>query len=842
MPTATTTSKNAQSTLKSKSGSVNHHKGKVQARRFGRVRREGDEDIVREARSDDGQSESENTDDADSLSESSALSLPESQLPSSSQSRPTPVYSNGQTSTLSDASEPGTSSGKHLLSVLQGSHLDWSDNVMATEGDVPEVQFDEMGDLDLSDHPQIPAEEEKSVGSLKPKRKGGPSFRRPVGMSARQVYLKRLENDPAYTPRVGEFWGHDERLLDKDLRSLSGWWRGKWTSRDGSTSAADGRGRGSMARGKAITSRGKGTRSPPQEDVDPVDLAWKHDGFEEMQSVEERSPKFSKNGNDGTTRGTFRGRGRGGGFVGRTSRSHSFTPQTQQPTEAPRRPYAHSRAQSMGWNRYEYAWTKHAVTFLFQDTLSKPKKGDEIGVRVKLPGQHKFNIVRIPNNLAQKGDNEAPSSDRSAPRSFIVKLPKVAKSIIDKDKVPLENAHTVASPPIPEEVAKLVQPGSTQRVDLHVEPVVHIPPSSVLPTAPANTENVNQVLQADSKMLEDVTAHLPPSQLPVSADPALKPNPNIQLLTSLPATAPSPAFSSPSYGPGYQFPLPRPTAIYPQPSLPNTDASVWYDPRMPYGYPTPPPLPGHQMYTPPPHVHPMHHHSHSMSHTPMSSQPVAPPPNFYPHPSMTMDFHLTAPPADYSGPVHRQDVQQPPSSFTYGADGAMIDAQTGLPIFAPAKAAAKIAIRKPNENNEVSSSQVGNKNPLAYPSTHETQEGGNKGEVKIGEYQDHRNETLLREGTTPVNPYSQPPPNMPMQMPMQPYMQGSVSGQVAQPFWNGYPQGQNPYYYPGAPYHMPSQPQDFGYAPPIQNPGSTMLNYRPVPYGEPAEFPTAVYY
>jgi hypothetical protein len=26
---------------------------------------------------------------------------------------------------------------------------------------------------------------------------------------------------------VGEFWGHDDRLLDKDLRSLSGWWRGR---------------------------------------------------------------------------------------------------------------------------------------------------------------------------------------------------------------------------------------------------------------------------------------------------------------------------------------------------------------------------------------------------------------------------------------------------------------------------------------------------------------------------------------------------------------------------------------------------------------------------------------
>ncbi|PVF96466.1 hypothetical protein CPB86DRAFT_827197 [Serendipita vermifera] len=838
MPTATTTSKNAQSTLNSKSGPHDRKKGKVQKRRFGRVRREDDEDIVREARSDDGQSESENTDDADSLSESSAISLPDSHLPSSSQSRPTPVYSNGQTSTLSDVSEPGTSSGKHLLGVLQGSHLDWSDNVMATEGDVPEVQYHEMGDLDLSDHPRVPGEEEKSSGSLKPKRRGGSTFRRPVGMSARQVYLKRLENDPAYTPRVGEFWGHDERLLDKDLRSLSGWWRGKWTGREGGTSAADDHNRGSMARGKATINGGKGNRSPPHESVDPVDLAWKHDGFEEMQSVEERSPKFSRNGNEGAARGTFRGRGRGGGFAGRTSRSHSFTPQTQQSTEAPRRPYAHSRTQSMGWNRYEYAWTKHAVTFLFQDTLSKPKKGDEIGIRVKLPGQQKFNIIRISNKPVQKEENETPLSDRSAARSFIVKLPKVARDNNANDKVTPESVHTVASPPIPEQATKPTPFNLTQEVGGSAQPLVHVPPSSAPLTVPNTLEHVSQTPQMDSKIPEGVPVHSTPLQASAPVDSAPKPNPSVQLLTSLPTTAPSPAFSSPSYGPGYQFTLPRPTAIYPQHNLPNADTPVWYDPRMPYGYPTPPPLPGHQMYTPPPHVHHMHHHS--MSHTPMTPQPMGPTPNFYPHPSLAMEYNRAAPPpADYSAPAHRQEAQQPPSSFTYGADGAMIDVQTGLPIFAPAKATTKIAIRKPGENNELGQNE--SKNLSGYPSSHETH-GGNKSEANNGDHQDQKNENQLREGGVQLNPYSQPPPNMPVQMPMQPYMQGPVSGQVPQPFWNGYSQGQNPYYYPGAPYPIPSQNQDFGYGPPMQNPGSTMLSYRPVPYGEATEFPTPVYY
>src|SRR5262249_7916778 len=67
------------------------------------------------------------------------------------------------------------------------------------------------------------------------------SPKRPIGQTARQAYQQRLESDPSYVPTVGEFWSHDDRLLDKDLRSLSGWWRGRWQGR--------GRGRGGFDRG-----------------------------------------------------------------------------------------------------------------------------------------------------------------------------------------------------------------------------------------------------------------------------------------------------------------------------------------------------------------------------------------------------------------------------------------------------------------------------------------------------------------------------------------------------------------------------------------------------------------
>ncbi|KAG8897176.1 hypothetical protein FRC00_004698 [Tulasnella sp. 408] len=51
----------------------------------------------------------------------------------------------------------------------------------------------------------------------------------PAYITARQSYLKKLSSDPAATPRVGQFWGHDDRLMDKELRPMSDWWRGRGT-------------------------------------------------------------------------------------------------------------------------------------------------------------------------------------------------------------------------------------------------------------------------------------------------------------------------------------------------------------------------------------------------------------------------------------------------------------------------------------------------------------------------------------------------------------------------------------------------------------------------------------
>jgi hypothetical protein len=60
------------------------------------------------------------------------------------------------------------------------------------------------------------------------------------GRTARQLYQGQLKNDPSYVPTVGEFWGSDDRLLDKDLRTLSPWWRGRGFRDRGDTNVGNG--------------------------------------------------------------------------------------------------------------------------------------------------------------------------------------------------------------------------------------------------------------------------------------------------------------------------------------------------------------------------------------------------------------------------------------------------------------------------------------------------------------------------------------------------------------------------------------------------------------------------
>ena len=117
------------------------------------------------------------------------------------------------------------------------------------------------------------------------------------GRTARQVYQERLENDPSYVPTVGEFRGQDDRLLDKDLHSLSWWWRGRWqgvTRARGFRSRGRGRGRGFYG---GDTNAGNDTHPPGevphslQQDVPPVDRQWAQKLVQESNAALEAHQK-----------------------------------------------------------------------------------------------------------------------------------------------------------------------------------------------------------------------------------------------------------------------------------------------------------------------------------------------------------------------------------------------------------------------------------------------------------------------------------------------------------------------------------------------------------------------
>ncbi|KAF9266317.1 hypothetical protein L218DRAFT_106791 [Marasmius fiardii PR-910] len=358
-------------------------------RRRGRAKGavDSDDEIEREERSD-----SESEDDISSWASSDTESEPDDNITNGSHHPLTPSTSDGPP-------EATASTSKAVIAdSFFASAGNWSemvaDETANGPAELPVIEFSELNSHVISVPSRTPKkaskkkdpprqEDEKGETSglhVQPRVTPTRSFhRRPTGQSARQAYQQRLEADPSYVPTVGEFWGHDDRLLDKDLRSLSGWWRGRWQGR--------GRGGGFM-RGKPRFvgrnfSRARGEESEggqESSEVPPVEQAWTHDGFEEMKRNDERrrvqnqaqvqvqSPRSGPQ----RGRGGFPLRGRGGRGV-----FQSFRPQS--PSGSLRTWYA---------MKPERMWTKQSELFLYLDPSSKPRPGHAGVVRVKLPGKN----------------------------------------------------------------------------------------------------------------------------------------------------------------------------------------------------------------------------------------------------------------------------------------------------------------------------------------------------------------------------------------------------------------------------------------------------------------------
>lgn len=242
--------------------------------------------------------------------------------------------------------------------------------------------------------------------------------RRLTGQSARQAYQQRLESDPSFVPTVGGFWGHDERLLGKDLRSLSGWWRGRWQNR---------------GRGRGVTMRSRGSHSQrssheSEDNGDALDLpaierTWTHDGFEEMKRKEEqRRAALQQQPQANQTRG---GHVDGGGFAstrgGRGSSTRGGPPST-----SPRSSTAHAQGRVWYTMKPELMWTRQHEAFLFFDSSTKPRNRPSF--RVKLPGsdgyvmQSKFQARQ--HDVERQWRKPEPRATDSGDNAYTVRIPK----------------------------------------------------------------------------------------------------------------------------------------------------------------------------------------------------------------------------------------------------------------------------------------------------------------------------------------------------------------------------------------------------------------------------------
>ncbi|KAI0638422.1 hypothetical protein C8Q77DRAFT_431740 [Trametes polyzona] len=525
--------------------------------------------------------------------------------------------------------------------------------------------------------------------------------------SARQAYQQRLESDPSFVPKVGEFWGHDDRLLDKEFRSLSGWWRGRWQSRGRGRGGFGfrGRGRGGFFPGPGTghdQDDGEGRGEPSSEDLPPVERQWTHDGFEEMKKRDERRRALQEQQQAPPTRGFgFRGRGfvpaRGrGGFA----RGGAVSPATSQPPSAVQMGERVWYAQ-----RPERIWTKQHDLYLYGDPATKPRPGVAPGVRVKLPGGKTSTIVRLPPRTHQPrptDKHESNPAQDEGEKAFTVRLPPRP----GKEKA-AEQAH--AEPAATEVLA-------TTGEELSIEEIFTVRPHVVanrrvdlpLPSTSTTEDTRQHSMPADAPSPIHTSSSLPRS----ATDAPRNPIEELIVPATTPAagrTSPSPQIQEtilrhpPTSDEGTSGSAPAPVEE-PQPQRPAPPVLHPLQTSFSPVPPTSPPYGSPYAYAPalPPGVAVNHQ---GMAYEYATGRPVyiqpTPPPMFTPrpmmhahHPSLSLPFvpshlrHHSAASPDFLAHPHTPHTP-PVASF--------VDPATGVPIFAPARQSSRIEIRAPTD-------------------------------------------------------------------------------------------------------------------------------------------------
>ncbi|KZS97853.1 hypothetical protein SISNIDRAFT_481734 [Sistotremastrum niveocremeum HHB9708] len=410
--------------------------------------------------------------------------------------------------------------------------------------------------------------------------------RRTDGKSVRQNYQQRLQEDPSFVPVVGMFWGHDDRLMNKDLRSMSNWWRGKW-----------GRGGGGGANWQNRSGNTKGSRNGQgatnSEDgwVPPAsEQAWTHDGFEQMRQRDEQRAVQTRGRRPQGPSAPSGSRGRGGP----QSPVHNNRAALNSTAHA----QAVAQAQGRPWfvRKPEKPWTQQFDAFLHFDHDLRPRPGQGQGVRIHLNSKSS-SIVRLPQSTTSPNATHTPSSSSptrsESERLFVVRLPKRKGATVAQT---LNSRVPPATPVVPEPITTVADPF----VDDEPSTSYSAPPSS-LPVddsrgLQAVTEGVSQLgLQtASPAALQTSTAiptvsagleeKLPPAFVPSSSTAG------IESSTGMAAADPSaPAIGSiPSFDPALNAqPSVLPPAQIPTASPPLYPPGMAYQPQYTYhpGFP-----------------------------------------------------------------------------------------------------------------------------------------------------------------------------------------------------------------------------------------------------------------
>lgn len=716
---------------------------------------DSDEEIERDAMSDasdsdepsliDSASDSEAESDAGSLARRNGRTHPDT--PSTTQSPPpgeTVAALNGFAVSVSkpdphgDALQPPRSAPAFL-----SAGADWSDMV-TDEGvngaaSLPVIDF-----ADLHDGPPLltkqddvsgsvasddGAEEEREdaassqQGTERPARGGHANRRgapRPVGASARQAYQSRLQNDPSFVPTVGEFWGHDDRLMQKDLRSLSGWWRGRWQGRGRARGGFIGRGMRGRGRGGyfggAAPAEGEGEAEAeaaealtPEPEVPPTEKAWTHDGFEEMKAKDDRRRATEKrtstkpynrpaapNGGSVPSRGGFAPRGRG--TAPRAANSPTYARGGKQQI------MHHLRSQpDRPWfaMKPEHGWTKQHEGYLYIDPSLKPKHGKPAGFRVSLPGKGS-EVVRAPPAPRKAAEetqgprSQAPSETAGSTdvgsRTFVIRMPKkvVKKEAPQVGFVQPEPEPFTTREDVPEDETQtapvVVAPPAVQPPVANAEPPVHVAAPPQQPdTLPAPTNVMaTPSLTRDSSMSERSVADVHGITAQVAelnmGDDKLAPEfapagpmPPVQTAFSHPAE-PTPTYATSPYA--YPPSLPPGIALNQQGFAYEVASG-----RPVYVHPTPPPAPMHIFNPRPIPFVPGHMHHHSLS----------------------------------------SDYMPPPSTPPING---IVDPSTGQPIFSLPRQNSRIEIRAPSDGGDGQSRAKQERRPSNLRSTTVAEENG----------------------------------------------------------------------------------------------------------------------